>query len=196
MLKRHRMTTAITGILGGALLITGCGAAVALQPSQAPERGVANAGLASGGGGGDIGTSNCSEADFLASAAPVEGEPGSFIVTYGNRSDKTCTINGGVPNLKGVDMSDSPIEELPVEDVRLPEAPEEFTLEPGESAYFGIGMILADSSDPDAHVLSGFQASLPDMSELQPVYIVGDDEVRFAVENLRVSSLVSTPDEL
>ncbi|MEV0699614.1 DUF4232 domain-containing protein [Saccharopolyspora sp. NPDC050389] len=196
MLKRHRMTTAITGILGGALLITGCGAAAALQPSPAPERAAGHAGMASSGGGGDIGTSNCSEADFLASATPVEGEPGSFIVSYGNRSDKTCTINGGVPNLQGVDMSNSPIEELPVEDVRLPDAPEEFTLQPGESAYAGIGMILADSGDPDAHVLTGFQSSLPDMSEPQPVNVVGDGEVRFAAKHLRVSSLVSTPDEL
>ncbi|MFI0469821.1 DUF4232 domain-containing protein [Saccharopolyspora sp. 5N102] len=196
MLKRYRMTTAITGILGGALLITGCGAATALQPSPAPERGAVNAGPASGGGGGGIGTSNCSEADFLISATPVEGEPGSFIVSYGNRSDKTCTINGGVPNLQGLDMSGSPVEELPVEDVRLPDAPEEFTLQPGESAYAGIGMILADSNDPNANVLTGFQSSLPDMSEAQPVNVVGDGEVRFAAKHLRVSSLVSTPEEL
>ncbi|PKW16180.1 DUF4232 domain-containing protein [Saccharopolyspora spinosa] len=196
MLKRHRMTTAITGLLGGALLVSGCGTAAALQSSPAPGHDARNVGMASGGGGGDIGTSNCSEADFLATATPVKGDPGSFIVAYGNRSDKTCTINGGVPNLKGVDMSNSPIEDLPVEDVRLPDAPEEFTLQPGQSAYAGIGMVLADSGDPNAHVLTGFQSSLPDLSEAQPVNVLGDGNVKFAAKYLRVSSLVSTADEL
>lgn len=145
---------------------------------------------------GDIGTSNCSEADFIASASPVEGEPGSFIVTFGNRSDKVCTINGGVPNLHGVDMTNSPIEELPVEDVRLPDAPKGFTLQPGDVVYAGIGTVQGDSGDPNSYVLTGFQASLPDMPDEQNVHIISDGLVKLAAKQLRVSSLVSNPDEL
>ena len=54
----------------------------------------------------------------------------------------------------------------------------------------------ADSGDPNSHVLTGFQPSLPDRSEARPVNVIGDGQVKFAAKYLRVSSLVPTPDEL
>ncbi|MDA3625173.1 DUF4232 domain-containing protein [Saccharopolyspora sp. WRP15-2] len=189
MLKHHRIAMAAAGVLGGALLITGCGAASALP--SAPDAGNAGTALT-----GDIGTSNCSEADFIASASPVEGWPGSFLVTYGNRSDKVCTINGGVPNLHGVDMTNSPIEQLPVEDVRIPDVPKEFTLKPGDVVYAGIFVVPGDKGDPNSYVLTGFQSSLPDMSEEQNVNIVGDGPVEITGKQLQVTSLATNPDDL
>ncbi|WP_406689746.1 DUF4232 domain-containing protein [Saccharopolyspora sp. ID03-671] len=199
MSKTSRKTLAVTGIVAGALLATGGGAAALAQHGSGAETAsVARVSATQPGQDqdrADIGTSNCSAEDFIASASAVQGRPGHFLVSFGNRSDKTCTINGGVPALAGLDMTNSPIEELPVDKISVPGAPEEFTLQPGDLVHTEIEAVSGPNA-PDTYVVSGFQGSLPDMSQPQPIHVTGTDEVRLEVTGLRITSLVAGPDAL
>ncbi|MDI2032149.1 DUF4232 domain-containing protein [Saccharopolyspora sp. TS4A08] len=151
MSKRLRTIGAATALLGGTLLITGCGGAAATQ-----------AVTAHGASASDVSASNCSATDFEIKLQ-AQPDPSQYLLTMTNTSDEACELGGWV-NLTPTNMADEPIEEVPSSNVEKPGGPADITLEPGRTAFAGVHADLGDKGDPNTYVTSGFVATPADMS--------------------------------
>lgn len=198
MLKRTRTASAAAALVGGALLLAGCGGQAATNSAAAPENlGADTAGSdtdPSSGTHDDISASNCSAEDFeITMQAQPDG--GVFLLGMKNTSDKACQLGGWV-NLTPTNMAGQPMA-TPTENVNMPGPDQNLTLDPGKTAFSGVKVELSDQSDPDAEVATGFTATPSDMTGTVNVQVSdtngGDSPLELPIKNLQVGTLQASP---
>ncbi|MEU6128882.1 DUF4232 domain-containing protein [Saccharopolyspora sp. NPDC047091] len=183
-LTKTRKIGAAAALFSGALLLVGCGQATGAAPS-----GASNAAVQQGGGSTeDISASPCSAADYKVDLIPQPGRPGVNLLAVTNESDQTCPVSGWV-ELTPQDMSGSPIEGVPTENVEIPGGRTEISLEPGRTAFAGVHFELGDKNEVRA--ATGFRASFSDTSGDVNVNIEsGEAEyLEFPIESMQVGTL-------
>ncbi|MCX2728706.1 DUF4232 domain-containing protein [Saccharopolyspora sp. NFXS83] len=203
--KRTRTASTAAALVGGALLLAGCGGQAATNSAAAPEglggdtasSDTAPATRADDHAGGthdDISASNCSAEDFeITMQAQPDG--GVFLLQMKNTSDESCELGGWV-DVTPTNMAGQPID-TPTENVNLPGPDANLTLEPGKSAFSGVKIELAEQSDPDAQVASGFTATPSDMQGEAAVEVSGlnggGSPMEIAIKSMQIGTLQPSP---
>lgn len=214
MLKRTRTATTAAALVGGALLLAGCGGPAAsnsavgqegMGSDLAPSAGQEGMGsdLAptddhASGTHDDISASNCSADDFTFTmqAQPSDASASTrFLVQMENTSDKSCELGGWV-NLTPTNMAGEAFD-VPTENVNLPGPDADLTLEPGKSAFAGVKIETAEKSDSDAKVASGFTATPSDMNGEVNAEVKdlngGSSPVEITVKSMQIGTLQPSP---
>ncbi|MBB5072783.1 hypothetical protein BJ969_005871 [Saccharopolyspora gloriosae] len=212
MLKRTRTATTAAALVGGALLLAGCGGQAATnsavgQEGMGSDTAPATEGMGSdlapsddhaSGTHDDISASNCSAADFKVTMQAQPSDAGAdsrFLIQLENTSDKSCELGGWV-NLTPTNMAGEAID-VPTENVNLPGPDADLTLEPGKSAFAGAKIERAEKSDPDAQVASGFTATPSDMNGEVNAEVSdlngGNGPVEMAVKSMQIGTLQPSP---
>ncbi|GAA3354102.1 DUF4232 domain-containing protein [Saccharopolyspora gregorii] len=214
MLKRTRTATTAAALVGGALLLAGCGGPAAsnaavgqegMGSDLAPSAGQEGMGsdLAptddhASGTHDDISASNCSAEDFAFTMQAQPSDAGStkmFLLQMENTSDKSCEL-GGWADVTPTNMAGEKID-APSENVNEPGPDQNLTLEPGKSAFSGVKIVSAEKSDPDAPVASGFTAEPTDMQGEANVDVKDlngeSGTLELAVKSMQIGTLQSSP---
>ena len=182
-LNRTRTLGAVAGLVGGALLLAGCGQAAGTGPE-----GLSNAAVQQDGTGEGISASPCSAEDFNVDLIPQPNRPGVLLMAVTNQGDEPCALNGS-PTVTGMNMANEPID-VPVEHVDHPGAAMDIRLEPGESAFAGTHLELGGKQDPDTYVATGFTVNLPDIGGTVQADISSEEEyLEFPVKSIQVGTL-------
>ena len=182
-LTKTRKIGAAAALFSGALLLVGCGQATGAAPS-----GASNAAVEQGGTTEDISASPCSAADYSVDLIPQPGRPGVNLLAVTNQSDRTCPVAGWV-ELTPEDMTGSPIDGVPSENVDIPGGRTEISLEPNRTAFAGVHFELGDKND--VRTATGFRASFSDTSGDVNVHVdSGEAEyLEFPIKSMQVGTL-------
>lgn len=195
MVKRTRTAGTAAALVGGALLLAGCGGQAATNSAvgmadQAADQGANAAGSAAKPEQGDISASNCSSEDFEIT---LQAQPsgGTFLLQMTNLSDEACDLGGWV-NLTPTNMAGEKFE-IPTDYVNEPGPDQDLTLAPGTSAFAGVKYETGQQSDPNDQVASGFAATPSDMSGEITAQVKdtngGDTPIDFPIKSLQVGTL-------
>ncbi|MEU6132053.1 DUF4232 domain-containing protein [Saccharopolyspora sp. NPDC047091] len=212
MLKRTRTATMAAALIGGTMLLAGCGGQAATnsaagQEGMGSDTAPATEGMGSdlapsddhaSGTHDDISASNCSAEDFKVTmqAQPSDASASTrFLVQMENTSDKSCELGGWV-NLTPTNMAGEAFD-VPTENVNLPGPDADLTLEPGKSAFAGVKIETAEKSDSDAKVASGFTATPSDMNGEVNAEVKdlngGSSPVEITVKSMQIGTLQPSP---
>ncbi|GAB3684500.1 DUF4232 domain-containing protein [Saccharopolyspora tripterygii] len=196
MVKRIRTIGAATALLGGTLLIAGCGGQAATSSAATLNDTGSHAASANARTpqGDDISAFNCSATDFEIKLQ-AQPDPSQYLLTMTNTSDEACQLGGWV-NLTPTNMANEPIEEIAGKNVEIPGGPQDITLEPGRTAFAGVHADLGDKGDPNTYVTSGFLATPSDMSGSvnAPVNSTNNEPVtEIPLKGLQVGTLQPSP---
>ncbi|MEU6270454.1 DUF4232 domain-containing protein [Saccharopolyspora shandongensis] len=199
LLNRTRTLGAISGLVGGALLLAGCGQPAAapqntqgnadasapaagiapgeFQPGKPSGEGKPSAGTTAGGqatGSGQRTTgAKCTSSDFKVDLNIQPDRPGVLLMALTNKSQKTCDLNGWA-TVTPLDMSNSTID-APTQQVEIPGSPTDFSLAPGETGFAGVLIELGDKGDSNTYIATGFQVGVPGASDAVNATIFGTD---------------------
>ncbi|MEV0058169.1 DUF4232 domain-containing protein [Saccharopolyspora shandongensis] len=199
LLNRTRTLGAISGLVGGALLLAGCGQPAAapqntqgnadasapaagiapgeFQPGKPSGEGKPSAGTTAGGqasGSGQRTTgAKCTSSDFKVDLNVQPDRPGVLLMAVTNKSQKVCDLNGW-PTVTPLDMSNS-TGDVPTQQVEIPGGPTEFSLDPGETGFAGVLIEFGDKGDSNTFVATGFQVGVPGASDAVNTNIIGTD---------------------
>ncbi|WP_285489239.1 DUF4232 domain-containing protein [Amycolatopsis taiwanensis] len=204
VVDRTRMLGALAGLLGGALLVAGCGQQPASSPSPAPGSSSASPapGIAVGDSpvqaanptsGQQAGGGSCTAKDFKVDLNVQPDRPGILLMAVENTSKKVCKLNGWAA-VAPMDASGSTFN-VPTKKVEIPGSPTQVDLPPGTNAFAGVRIELGSKADD--RVATGFDVTLPGVSDPVNGNIVGTDGTdsnsglyaEFPVKSMQVGTL-------
>lgn len=182
-LTKTRKFGAAAALFSGALLLVGCGQATGSTP-----QGVSGAAIQQDGSAEDISASPCSAEDYKVDLIPQPDRPGVNLLAVTNTSDQACPVSR-VTSLTPQDMTGSPIDGVPSEEVDIPGPPTEISLEPGRTAFAGVHFELGDKNEVPA--ATGFRASLSDTSGDVNVNVESGDQeyLDFPIKSMQIGTL-------
>ncbi|MGP4016847.1 DUF4232 domain-containing protein [Saccharopolyspora sp. 5N708] len=200
LLNRTRTLGAIAALLGGALLLSGCGQrATDAAPSPDQDSSIQGDGAASeisaAGAAGANGVqpveSSCSASDFAVDLNVQPDRPGVLLMAVTNNSRQSCALDGWV-DLVATNMAGEPLTDIPTEKVEMPGAPVEINLDPGEAAFAGVHLELGDKADADTFVATGFTATPPGTAGSTNADIIGIGDgqyTEFPIKSIQIGTL-------
>ena len=151
MPKPIRILGAVAGLCTAAALSAACSQPANDAQSVTADRShAANAATSGGDEQGAGKASACNGGEFRVDFNVQPQQPGGFLVAVTNKSEQPCTVNGWL-TVKGTDMKGDPID-LPVHEVPVPGAPQDVTIQPGETAFAGIKVETGSKADPGTKV--------------------------------------------
>lgn len=212
VVNRIRTLGTLAGLLGGALLLTGCGQP-ASAPSPAPANpaaatpaaaagdspvqttGTASSQQATGSNSGrQPGGSPCTAKDFKVDLNVQPDRPGILLMAVDNTSKKVCKLNGW-PDISPMDASGTNFT-VGINKVAIPGGPTEFDLPPGTTGFAGVEIQLGSKADD--RVATGFTVALPGAGAPVNANIIGTDGTstgnnglyaEFPIKSMKVGTL-------
>lgn len=203
MSKRTRSIGATTALLGGALLLSGCGGQAAQNSAAVPGNSGADTARSDTAHGGtppeashnnnDIGTTSCKAEDFKVDLNAQPQQPGQYLLALTNNSGKPCDVGGWV-TFTGLGFKAGQEFKIPTEKVEIPGPVEDFQLLPGRTAFAGVKFNVDQNAEYHA---TGFRATADKLAGSTDVNLIGTngqpvENINLPIESIRVGTLQKT----